>query len=224
MEWRRRLRWNPGSLSWRVAALFMVGSSLFLLGSFPPYALRVDGGVVAATFAVGSVFFTSAAYSQFLTVVNPADGEDRPFRFWEWQPGELLWWATVVQLAGTLFFNISTFAALADNLSTQQQERLVWAPDFFGSIAFLVASHLAWLAVCRHVSCIRRDDVDWWIAALNYVGSVFFMASALGAFILPTTGEVVNIAAVNLGTFAGALCFFVGAYLLLPPVGVRRET
>jgi len=30
-------------------------------------------------------------------------------------------------------------------LSTEQTNRLVWAPDFFGSIAFLVASHLAWL-------------------------------------------------------------------------------
>ncbi len=42
------------------------------------------------------------------------------------------------------------------------------------------------------------------------------MASALAAFTLPTTGEVLNIAIVNLGTFLGAVCFFVGAYLLLP--------
>jgi hypothetical protein len=53
------------------------------------------------------------------------------------------------------------------------------------------------------------------------------MASALGAFILPTTGEVANITLVNLGTFAGAVCFFVGAYLLLPaksrPSAARGE-
>ncbi|HEY4584266.1 MAG TPA: hypothetical protein VI980_06895 [Acidimicrobiia bacterium] len=63
---------------------------------------------------------------------------------------------------------------------------------------------------------MRRDDVDWWIAALNYVGSIFFMLSAIGAFTLPTTGNVINLTIVNLGTFLGAVCFFVGAYLLLP--------
>jgi hypothetical protein len=215
VKWRRQLSWNLGSLDWRVAALFMVGSTLFALGSLPPYALRVDARVVAITFAVGSVFFTTAAYSQFLTVINPAKGVTR---YWAWQPREILWWATVVQFAGTLFFNISTFAAVNTSLTIHEAERLVWAPDFFGSIAFLGASHLAWLAVCHRIWCVRRDDADWWIAALNYVGSILFMASALGAFVLPTTGEVVNITLVNVGTFGGAVCFFVGAYLLLPPV------
>lgn len=219
MQWHRRLTWQPSSLDWRVAALFMVGSFLFVLGSFPPYALRVDARAVALTFALGSVFFTSAAYSQLLTVINVARSDGEPFRFWAWQPGEILWWATVVQLAGTLFFNVSTFVAVDSSLTTQEAERLVWAPDFFGSIAFLIASHLAWLAVCHRVWCVQRDNADWWIGALNYLGSIFFMASALGAFILPTTGDVANITLVNLGTFGGAVCFFLGAYLLLPPVG-----
>jgi hypothetical protein len=218
MEWRRRLTWDPTVLDWRVAALFMVGSFFFALGSFPPYALRVDGRAVAVTFAAGSVFFTAAAYSQFLTVINPGGDESPALRLWAWEPHEILWWATVVQSAGTLFFNISTFAAVDFSLTTREAERLVWAPDFFGSIAFLVASHLAWVAVCHRVWCVQRDSADWWIAALNYVGSILFMLSALGAFILPTTGDVVNITLVNLGTFGGAVCFFVGAYLLLPPV------
>ena len=221
MQWHRQLSWRPRSLPWRVAALFMVGSSLFALGSFPPYAIRVDGRAVALTFAIGSVFFTTAAYSQFLTVINPPERDGTTFRFWAWAPRELLWWATVVQFAGTLFFNVSTFAAVNTSLTTQQAERLVWAPDFFGSIAFLAASHFAWLAVCHRVWCVQRDNADWWVAALNYLGSIFFMASALGAFILPTTGEVANIALVNIGTFGGAVCFFVGAYLLLPPATTR---
>jgi hypothetical protein len=41
--------------------------------------------------------------------------------------------------------------------------------------------------------------------------------SALASLVLPTTGEMVNTTLVNLGTFLGAVCFFVGAYLLLPP-------
>lgn len=222
MQWRRQLSWEPRSLDWRVAALFMTGAFIFALGSFPLYAELVDARVVGATFVIGSVFFTSAGYSQFLQLINTGDSTDGaagrdPFRFWAWQTRSTLWWATFVQLIGTLFFNFSTIDAMIESLTTQQAERLVWAPDFFGSIAFLTASHLAWRFVCESNWCVRRDDVDWWIAALNYVGSIFFMLSALAAFIIPTTGEVVNLTVVNSATFIGATCFFVGAYLLLPP-------
>ena len=61
------------------------------------------------------------------------------------------------------------------------------------------------------------DDADWWVAALNYVGSIFFMLSAIASFTLTTTGEALNTTIVNSGTFLGAVCFLVGAYLLLPP-------
>lgn len=228
MQWRRTLTWNPGDLGWRIAALFIVGSLLFALGSFPPYAQLVDPRVVAITFVVGSLFFTAAGYSQFLEVINsPGDGGAAPsgsFRLWAWQPSQILWWATVVQLVGTLFFNFNTIDALFENLSVRQTNRLVWAPDFFGSIAFLVASHLAWLVACGRLWCVRRDDADWWMSALNYVGSIFFMLSAITAFTLPTTGQVVNLTIVNSGTFIGAVCFLVGAYLLLPPAVTRSRS
>ena len=63
---------------------------------------------------------------------------------------------------------------------------------------------------------------EWWSSLLNYVGSVFFMASAIAAFTLTTTGEAINTAIVNTGTFVGALCFLVGSYVLLPPAAARR--
>jgi len=200
----------------------MIGASLFILGSFPAYAQLVNPGMVGATFFIGSIFFTSAAYSQFLQVVNtPGEPDEshtrRGFRFLAWQPHRILWWATVVQLVGTFFFNLNTFRAMSDNLSVAETDRLVWAPDFFGSIAFLVASHLAWLFVCKRVWCVQRTNSDWWIAAFNYVGSIFFMLSAIAAFVLPTTGEPLNITLVNIATLIGASCFFFGAYLLLPP-------
>jgi hypothetical protein len=220
MQWRRRVEWRPRDLDWRVAALFMIGSFAFALGSFPPYSQHVDPAAVGLTFFVGSIFFTTASYSQFLQTINggeAGDGTSTRFRFWSWQPRAILWWATVVQLAGTIYFNVTTFRALQTGLDAQQTNRLVWGPDFKGSICFLVASHLAWLAVCHRVWCVRRDDSDWWVAALNYAGSICFMASAIAQFTLPTTGEELNTTIVNAGTFLGAVCFFVGAYLLLPP-------
>ena len=98
----------------------------------------------------------------------------------------------------------------------------MWAPDMFGSAAFLIASHLAWLAVCHRPWCVHRDDTDWWIAALNYAGSIMFMAAAVAYFTLTTTGNMLNTTIVNTGTFLGALGFLVGAYLLLPPSGARE--
>lgn len=194
----------------------MVGAMLFAIGSFPPYFRWASASIVGATFFVGSVFFTSAAYSQFVLVVNSGDtGAATRTRLWSWGPRTRLWWATVVQFAGTLLFNVNTFRAWLGDVPVEDIDRLVWAPDFLGSIAFLVASHLAWLDVCHRLWCVDRDDRDWWVAALNYVGSVFFMLAAIGAFVLPTTGDLVNITWVNLGTFAGAVCFFVGAYLLV---------
>ncbi len=204
MQWRRQIGWHPRLLDWRVAALFMVGSFLFGLGSFPLYAQRVDPGTVGVTFVAGSVFFTAAAASQLLQTqrADPPDGR--------------LVLACRVQLVGTILFNLNCVDAMLDSLDTEQTNRLVWAPDFFGSIAFLIASHLAWLAVCHRLWCVRRDDAEWWVAALNYVGSIFFMLSAIGAFTLTTTGEALNTTLINSGTFLGAVCFFAGAYLLLP--------
>ena len=203
MIWRRELRSADRGLGWRVAVLFMVGSFLFALGSLPVYAQNIDPGTVGVTFVVGSVFFTAAAASQ-LVLTARAGG------------AQLLVRACQVQLAGTFFFNFSTTDAMLASLDTEETNRLVWAPDMFGSVAFLVASHLAWLAVCHRLWCVRRDDEDWWIAALNYVGSIFFMLSAIASLTLTTTGEVVNLTLVNFGTFVGAVCFLVGAYLLLP--------
>ena len=50
----------------------------------------------------------------------------------------------------------------------------------------------------------------------RHVGNDEALAPAY-AGTLKTTGETMNITVVNTGTFLGAVCFFVGAYLLFPP-------
>ena len=217
MKWRRRIAWTPYELGWRVAALFIVGSSLFAIGSFPPYSQLVDGRVVGITFVIGSLFFTTAAYSTVVQVINDGRDPTAPMKRWSWSPRGPMWWAAVVQLVGTLFFIVNTIAAMATAFTVEETNRLVWAPDFFGCIAFLVASHLTWMQLGGRFWFRDTDDPSWWSAMLNYVGSVFFMASAVAAFTLRTTGEAINIAIVNTGTFLGAICFLIGAYLLLPP-------
>jgi YrhK-like protein len=213
--------WQPRRLGWWISVLFMVGACLFALGSFPPYSGNVDARILAVTFFVGSIFFTSAGYLQYVQTINTPDqldldGVDRRIRLFAWQPERIDWWAAFVQSVGTLLFNISTFGAMDTTFSIQQQERIVWAPDMFGSVAFMIASTLAWLEVCHGWWRWRPRDVSWQIVALNLGGSIAFQISAVAAFIQPTTGELVNLQIANLGTFVGAVGFFLGALLLIP--------
>lgn len=209
--------------SWWMGGLFATGSVLFALGSLPLYFDNVDPGGVAWTFFLGSIFFTTAALLQYREAATAptsiaTDGATAPTRsaisLLGWQPHLVGWWAALVQLVGTVFFNVSTFAATRDDLALQQEQHLIWVPDVLGSIFFLVAGWLAYSEICPDLG--QRPDwtVEWWIGALNLAGSVFFGAAAIGARYLTTTGEVANIVLVNLGTFAGALCFLVGAVLL----------
>lgn len=206
--WHRQLKGSRGDLSRRAGLLFIVGSTGFALGSLPLFFLNVPAQVVGVTFFIGSIFFTSAGVTQ---LQDETRGFERLI-----QTDSKVWWALVVQLTGMLFFNVNTFRAAFVSVPTDEVNRLIWAPDFFGSIAFLIASHVAWLVACRRLWCVNKESADWWMAALNYVGSIFFMLSALGAYTLETTGDVVNITWVNIGTFIGAVCFLLGAYLLLP--------
>ena len=48
------------------------------------------------------------------------------------------------------------------------------------------------------------------------VGSVAFGVSAIASYVVPASGDVWNAELSNLGTFAGAVCFLIGAILLLP--------
>jgi hypothetical protein len=205
-----------------IGVLFMIGSACFALASLPGVASRANPTAVGITFVVGAAFFTSAAALQHLqtiraerTLDRAVPGPRRPATSYLAEPHRLDWWVTAVQFIGTLFFNITTAAALNDALDTQEQIRRIWAPDALGSVCFLIASYLAVVEVCHRPWCRRRRDVGWRIAALNLVGSVFFGLSAITSFILPDTGEVLDAEATNAFTFLGAACFFAGAWLVV---------
>lgn len=207
--------------SWWMGGLFVVGSVLFAVGSLPLYFDAVAAETVGRTFFVGSLFFTTAAALQYreaaaapTSILDEGRGDVRRWRSLRWQPHRIGWWAALVQLVGTVFFNVSTFAATGDDLSFEQEKRLIWAPNAAGSICFLVASVLAYSEVAPRLWQRPTWTVEWWIAALNLAGSVLFGLAAIGARYLPTTGEPANIALVNAGTFGGALCFLAGAVLL----------
>ena len=210
--------WAPGARGWWIAVLFAVGSLVFALGAVPAYASAVGTRWDALTFFIGSLFFTAAGFLTYREAVDAGPqlpGAARR-RFFVVQPRRIDWWATAVQLAGTLYFNISTGNAVRADLTAQAAHQHVWRPDAVGSICFLVASALAWFEVCHGWAAWRPRSWAWWITLANLIGSVAFGVSAVAGYINPATGQVHNAERSNLGTLIGAVCFFAGALMLLP--------
>jgi hypothetical protein len=188
-----------------IAGGFAVGSACFFIGPFPGFVQLVGPGADGVVFFAGSIFFTLAAGFEV------REATLRRGRRWGSDPS---WWSAAIQFVGTLLFNLSTFAAMQDGLSTKQGNRLVWAPDVFGSAAFLISGALAYrVATGPHLLPVRRDR-SWSMAAVNLAGCVFFGISAVASFVVPSSGSILSLAAANWTTALGAACFLAGALML----------
>jgi hypothetical protein len=189
-----------------MALSFAVGSACFLVGPFPGYAQLVGATAVGVTFFVGSIFFTAGGALQTWLALPERRSPDG---------GRAAWWVAVVQSAGTLFFNVSTFHALATLPSDAGYDRLVWRPDAFGSICFLVSGAIAYRASARHGALPVRGAAGWWEPLVNLLGCVLFAISAVAGYVVPSTGSIVDLAAANWNTSAGAACFLACALATL---------
>jgi len=215
---RSKLWWAPRRVSWWIGVLFAIGSACFLVGPFPGFVQLVGSGTDGMVFFVGSIFFTTAATLQWLETINTdmgLGGRPRSIRAVTFEPHRIDWWSSGVQLVGTLFFNVNTFHALQEGLDAHAYDRLVWTPDLVGSACFLVSGYLAYAEVCGGLLWTLQRGLEWKIAAVNLVGCVAFGISAIAAFWVPSAGSVLDLAAANLFTAFGGLCFLVGAVLLL---------
>jgi hypothetical protein len=210
--------WAPQARGWWIGVLFAVGSVLFGLGAVPGYAGQVGAEADSITFFVGSIFFTVAGFLQYRESVDA--GSTGAVRGWSkvfvFRPRQIDWWATGIQLVGTIYFNLSTAHAIQTNIDALQARQHVWRPDLFGSICFLVASTLAWFEVSHGWGSWEPRSLSWWITLSNLTGSVAFGASAIASFVIVSTDQIWNVELSNIGTLLGALCFLVGAVLLLP--------
>ena len=181
-----------------MAASFAVGSTCFLVGPFPGYLHLVGETADAVTFFVGSIFFTLGGALQS-TLAWPGRGAGRA--------GRAAWNAAIIQSAGTLFFNVTTFRALETAVGNPEYNRLVWRPDAFGSVCFLVSGFIAYAASSRRGWLPVREGESWWQPAVNLLGCIFFGISAVAGYVVPSTGSVLDLAASNFNTSLGAACF-----------------
>ncbi|HET6848137.1 MAG TPA: hypothetical protein VFH74_04710 [Gaiellales bacterium] len=176
---------------------FAIGSACFLIGPFPGYETAVGPEVTAITFFVGSVFFTAGGALQTALARPGRSGTG----------GRAAWWAAIVQSAGTLFFNRSTFQAMTTVTSSHGYDQLVWRPDALGSVCFLISGAIAYVASPRRGLRPSRAQPGWWQPAVNLLGCVFFGISAVAGYVVPSTGSVLDLAAANWNTSLGAACF-----------------
>lgn len=201
---------TPGSRAIRLRREswgFAIGSALFALGVVPAYADAVGAVWDAATFFAGSVFFTAAAFIQLaLSGRRPPRRSSSAADFADW-------WSAAVQFLGTLLFNLSTGAVLLGVVQGSATASTGWAPDAWGSAAFLLSSAAALVAASRRHELWDPDSRTAHGTWLNMAGSVAFGFSAVGAYVLPATAEIFNMHWMNVGTFVGAVCFFVAAVL-----------
>ena len=173
---------------------FLVGGSLFALGAALAQA-GVDQTACATIYLVGGVFFSTGGFASVLQV----RGEPRLQRL-----------SALVLFAGTLVFAINLVDSFIAELTPRQADRLIWSPDIVGCTLFLVSGHLAMVDICGGWwPWRRRTDLGWWVVAVNQLGSVLFMVSAVASFV-HRDGEMISAGIANWGTLLGALCFAIG--------------
>jgi hypothetical protein len=228
--------WAPKRLAWWVAVLFAIGSALFMVGglgaTWPqsvPASLR-DASVLNRVFVVGAIFFTSAAWLQWLEALNGdvaealGDGAQSRWRWFGWRPRNLGYLASAIQLVGTVMFNFNTIDATLTGLSWKGEDVLVWIPNTVGCICFLVASYLAYAEVSHGAASFAPRSVSWWVTVVNLLGSVAFQLSALYSFAGPGPAAAGALFRAGFYTAAGGLCFLVGSYLMIPELFDEEES
>ena len=123
-----------------MAVCFALGSTCFLIGPFPGYVQLVGESADAITFFVGSILFTlGGGLQSWLAWPERRDPDG----------GRAAWWAAIIQSAGTLFFNVTTYQAMDVGPTSSEYNTLVWRPDWRGSICFLVSGGIAYVASPR---------------------------------------------------------------------------
>lgn len=212
--------WAPHRASWWISVLFVIGSTCFLVAPLPAFLEQVGAQTDSTVFFVGSIFFTSAATLQWLETINadrgPGSTDETRTRWVAWEPRRIDWWVSGVQLLGTLFFNVTTFRALTTAVDQASYDQVVWKPDAFGSICFLVSGYLAYAEVAGGIISRVPRTLEGAVVGVNLIGCLAFGVSAVAGFVVPSTGAPVSIPVANAATCIGALGFLAGALLLLP--------
>ena len=210
-----RVLWAPRDPGWWIAITFILGSVLFCVGAILPFTREMSTAPTSVIYFVGSSLYLVGAFIQFIQgrrmKINHRD-DASTMRHLANKNSR----AAGIQAIGALLFQTSMTGAFIRSLSIAQQEKIVWVPDLFGALCFLIASSMFF--TLRYPIQHRQDNgrSARELAMMNIVGSAFFVISALGAYIVPLTDQAIYPRIANLGTFAGAVLFLLSSIPGLP--------
>ncbi|MEV8466408.1 hypothetical protein AB0T83_06380 [Fluviibacterium sp. DFM31] len=229
--------WQSSTYNWIIGLVFAIGALLFMLGagaSLLPtgWSAAPSGTQIAVIFFLGSIPFTTAGYLQHFQAANAADfrpdpkdiGQGNGVALIGWHPNNPGWLSTFAQFIGTVAFNFNTFDAITAPSQWVLQDLAIWGPGMIGSLLFLLSGYLAFIEVCHGYWAWKPKDLDWTIVSINLLGCVFFLISSLLAFVPPHTEPGWIPVAANALLWLGALCFFIGAVLLMRESAQARKT
>lgn len=226
-----RCLWMPGELNWWIGIIFAIGSTCFAMASL--YLLCPALGVTSSRiinriYFAGSIPFTLAAYLQLYQaanappIVQERSDDSRRRRLIGWNPENAGWLSCALQFVGTILFNVNTWNAMDSSMTWVQQNVWVWVPNVLGSILFLASGYLAFIETCHGYWAWRQKSLSWWIVFINLLGCLGFMVSALFAVNLSDTPDPMAVTISVFFTLQGAVCFFVGALLMLPEAAIKE--
>jgi hypothetical protein len=211
-----------GRLNIVASLAFIAGGLLFALGAAVAQFGSGDPTTSSAIYFAGGLCFNTGGYASLLQAINAprpdASGDlvAGRWRWWSYEPNRIDWLSTFVLFAGTLVFGVNLLDSFLQGLTTEQVNRLIWAPDVIGCTLFLISGHLALIELSHgRLRWRPRRELSWWIVAINQIGSILFTVSALAAYTRPATDSLVNVDVANWGTLTGALCFAIGGVLQL---------
>ena len=231
-------------LTWWVAVAFTVGSVFFVVGAAGAVGDPVSWWPNPMYFA-GSVLFTIGASLQMAEtaragrdVLDSGAKSEADRRFLILRRGRLDWNASVIQLIGTILFNINCFWGMSMSLSHRQEDARVWVPSTVASVCFVTASWLSLFEANGAWWAWRPRRLEWWITMGSLLGSWGFLLSSLAGFFLG--GHLESLVTGVLGphgeTFwleyavdgvllAGSIAFLIGSYPMIPEalMADRRE-
>jgi hypothetical protein len=222
-------------LTWWIAVAFTVGSVFFVLGAAGAVGDPASWWPNPMYF-VGSVLFTIGASLQMAEtaragreVGGAGAGARAERRFLLLRRGRLDWNASMIQLIGTILFNINCFWGMSMSLSHRQEDMRVWVPSTVASVCFVVSSGLSSFEANGAWWAWRPRRLEWWITTGSLLGSWGFLLSSLAGFflgghlesvvtgVLGPHGETLWLEyAVDGVLLAGSIAFLVGSYPLIP--------
>jgi len=211
-----RVLWAPRDSGWWIASTFIVGSVLFGLGAAFPLIPNFPVEIINVVYLAGSSLYLIGAVIQAVQgrkmAINDRDDPAATRRFADRNSR-----GAIIQAFGAVLFQTSMTGTLIRSLSTMQQESVIWAPDLVGAVCFVIASTVFF--TLRYPIQQRQDNRQSarFLALLNIIGSAFFVLSAVGAYIVPLTDQTLYPQIANIGTFVGAIFFFLSSIPGLPP-------